>query len=117
MVFAIDFHKYGSCVYNQTSVETFKKSDPNMSQDNPQQPLPTIRVNDALPSLYVDCSMCATRGDDMVFVRLMTLTPEGVKEQVRFFVSTTNFKAMIDGFCSQLNHYPTAPAGRLSQRK
>ncbi len=74
-----------------------------------------MRVNDTLPTVFVDNMNITTRGDGNHLVRLLTLLPEGLREQARIMVPDKSLRNMIDVLCAHSNYYPAKPTNNVKK--
>lgn len=88
-----------------------------MSENQVDSQTAPFRLNDKLPTQFIEATMIASRADDIVFFRLFCLVPEAYIEQTRFIMTKASVKAFVDGICAQTNYYPTQPAPGQSEKK
>lgn len=77
--------------------------------DNKKKKITEIRLNETLPTVFVDNLVIATRSDGLNLVRFTTSLPEGLKEEARMLIPMENLKRMLDVLCKQCNYFPVKP--------
>jgi len=86
--------------------------------DNKKKKILEIRINENLPTLFVDNLVISARSDGLNLVRFTTSLPEGLKEEARLLIPMENLKRMLDVLCKQCNYFPVKPKPRgKSSRK
>ena len=84
-----------------------------MSNKSTEEKNIQVRINQTLPTLFVDQLVAARRSDGMSLLRFIAnLTDEGWVEQARVMVQRDQLVKMIDLLCHQCNHYPKQPRKR-----
>jgi len=65
-----------------------------------------IVYNSGLSTLYADSLQFSSRSDDIMFLRFLTHTPEGLSEQARIIIPKRNLQGMLDILCNSLKYQP-----------
>jgi hypothetical protein len=76
-----------------------------MTDDNEKKAEP-YRLNNNLPTIYVDGVTLYQRQDGMYFIRLSTKIPGSTIEQARIMVNNDDLKEIVDAMCLGTGHYP-----------
>ena len=77
--------------------------------DNKKKKTLKLRLNENLPTVFVDNLVIATRSDGLNFLRFATALPEGLKEEARMLIPTESLKRMLDVLCKQCDYFPVKP--------
>lgn len=65
-----------------------------------------LKLNDSLPTLYVDAVVLYHREDKFNFLRCISTLPEGNLEQARLMIDDAHFRSILDYLCKISGYYP-----------